>query len=411
MPMLPSSSPSSAPPQRWGWLGWLGIGVLALVPLGVGYWAIADLIQLPALPRCFNARNAQPAQQIYCAEQLASQHETDDLRRAMLLADSVPQSHPLRDESDRLIQVWTTEILRRADAHFQDGELQKAVDLALEVPANVPTSAMAREQVQAWEDLWSNAEDIYRQAEAHMDNQEWERVLALGRRLWQLDNRYWSTTRYQQLMRSLQTARDNAVEQRKAERERDRAPDTVDEFIAQWESQQAEADLERLNTAQQLAQSGDLDDLRQAVRTAQQVLYGTPHYERAQGAIAQWRQQIEIREDRPYLERAQQLASAGNLQAAINEASNIGWGRALYDDARGQIEAWRDRLYQQQIQQQNAELDRMTGISPTPTSPASPAPAQPTEVIPSPQVTPIPNSDVRPVSDEPAYYNTPLQAP
>lgn len=401
-----------APPRRrWGWVKWVGVSGLLVLPVGVSIWALGTLVQLPALPKCFNARHAQPADQIFCAEQLASKQESDDLRRAMLLAHQVPANHPLRRESDRLIQVWSTEILRRGEQEFQAGNLQEAVDLAMQIPSNLSTSAMAREQIQQWEAIWSQGEELYRQAEAHIDNQDWFQVLAVGRQLWQLENDFWATTRYQQLMRSLQTAREESKDKKFSRSNFNRQPNTVDEFIAQWEQQQDREDAVRLQQAQQLAQAGDVEDLRMAVAAAQQVLYGTARYEQAQTAIAQWRQQIETIEDRPYLDRAQQLASEGNLQAAINEASNIGWGRALYGDARDRMADWRDRIYAQQLQQQTLELERLTqtpvlppsGMGSSTPSQAFPpttgaTPAVPTELVPLPSANP----SVLPVSDDPS---------
>lgn len=397
--------------RRWGWVKWLGVSGLLVLPVGVSIWAFGTLVQLPALPKCFNARHAQPADQIFCAEQLASKQESEDLRRAMLLAHQVSADHPLRKESDRLIQIWSTEILRRGELAFQAGNLQEAVDLAMQIPSNLPTSAMARKQIQEWEAIWSQGEDLYRQAEAHIDNQEWFQVLAVGRQLWQLENDFWATTRYQQLMRSLQTAREENKDKKFTRSNFNRQPETVDEFIAQWEQQQDREDAARLQQAQQLAQAGNVEDLRMAVAAAQQVLYGTARYEQAQTAIAQWRQQIETIEDRPYLDRAQQLASEGNLQAAINEASNVGWGRALYGDARDRMADWRDRIYAQQLQQQTLDLERMTqtpvlpasglgsSVSPQSFPPATGVlPVTPTDRLPLPPANPI----VIPVSDEPS---------
>ena len=73
---------------------------------------------------------------------------------------------------------------------------------------------------------------------------------------------------------------------------------------------------------------------------------GSEGYEEAQTMISSWRQQMEVMEDRPHLDRAMALARKDNeadLQAAINEANQIGWGRALYDEANSQTERWRDR--------------------------------------------------------------------
>ena len=58
-------------------------------------------------------------------------------------------------------------------------------------------------------------------------------------------------------------------------------------------------------------------------------------------------------EDRPYLDRAEQLAmleDTNSLQAAVTEASQIRRGRALYREAQSKISAWTESI--QKIQDQ-----------------------------------------------------------
>jgi len=421
MDCVPNQSSDSAdmdleltppPPRRGGgWVFWLLAPGLLLLPVGVAFFALSDLVQLPALPKCFNARQAPPTDQIYCAKQLASRHDTEHLRRAILLANEIAPNHPLRREGDRLIEVWTSEILRRAEEEFQKGNLQGAIDIAQEVPPRVPTYQQVRETIQAWEDLWATAEDLYQQGRLAIDQENWYDVLAVGRRLLQLDNRYWTTERYQALMTQLQTARDN---QKKDPRKKNKiarsatatqSPETVEDFLTQWEREQEREDQARLQRARQYAQSGSVEGLQTAIAEAQQILYGTSSYDAAQQAIAQWREQAETLTDLPYLDRAQQLANQGDLQGAINEASNIGWGRALYGEARDRIDIWRDQVYQQEIEQRNAELERITGrpiVRPTvppPSSTPPPLPDTPLPPLPEPSIAAPSYAPTVPVSN------------
>lgn len=389
----------SAPVRRyqWGWVSWVVASGLLLLPAGVAFFALTELMQIPALPKCFNARQAPPAHQIYCAEQLASKHDTDSLRKAILLASAVDRSHPLRDESDRLVNVWTQEILRRAEVEFQKGNLQGAIEIAEQVPSRVRAYQQVEERVQAWEELWQTAEDLYQQGQSAIEQENWYEVLSVGRRLLQLDNRYWTTERYRELMRQLQVARDNQRNNKNknkiAQSALTKPPEDVEDFLTQWEREQEQEDRARLQQARQQAQSGDLEALRGAIAQAQGILYGTDSYDEAQEAIAQWRQQLETLEDRPYLDRAQQLASQGDLQAAINEASNVGWGRALHGEARGYIDTWRDQAYQQETQRRNAEIERITG-RPAVIPASSPLPIQSTTPAQTPYLNPPPSPGV-----------------
>jgi hypothetical protein len=56
---------------------------------------------------------------------------------------------------------------------------------------------------------------------------------------------------------------------------------------------------------------------------------------------------VETIEDRPYLERAEQIAvneDIASLQKAITEASQIPYGRALYPAAQKKIRLWRAKI-------------------------------------------------------------------
>jgi hypothetical protein len=322
------------------------MSVLLSLPLGVVVWALGNLIYLPALPRCFNARNAPPSDQLYCAEQIASGQRTEDLRRAMVVVNGVPREHPLRDDSDRLINFWGREILRRAAEEFDAGNLQTAVELAMQIPHQVDMRNRAVETVREWEDAWADAEDLYQQAEDYLDAGAWLRALETSRQLLQIDNQYWSTTRYRELIRTIQTSRET---QQREDEKRDakaansgvgREDDTVDDFISRWEEDQERDDRARLQQARELANGGTVDGLRSAIAEAQQILYGTDSYDQAQQAIARWRSDIDRIQDQPYLDRAAQLASAGDWDGAIEEARNVSWDSHLYEEARDRISEW-----------------------------------------------------------------------
>ncbi|MBD1911383.1 MULTISPECIES: hypothetical protein [unclassified Leptolyngbya] len=387
---------TSARRRPWGWQSWVVVSGLLILPAGVAFFALTELMQIPAVPQCFNARQSPPSHQIYCAEQLASKHDTESLRRAILLANAIDRKHPLRDEGDRLINIWAQEILRRAEAEFQNGNLQGAIDIAQQVPSRIRPYQQVQQTVQAWEDLWQTAEELYQQGQTAIEQEEWYEALSVGRRLLQLDNRYWTTERYRELMRQLQVARDNQKNNKNkpkiAQSPPSAPPANVEDFLSQWEREQEEEDRSRLQRAQQQAQSGDVEALKAAIAEAQGILYGTDSYDTAQQAIAQWRQQMETLEDRPYIERAQQLANQGDLQGAISEASNVSWGRALYGEARGYIDTWRDQAYQQEAQRRNAEMERI--IRPSAIPAATPIPAQSTTSTPTTQRNPSPSPGV-----------------
>jgi len=113
-------------------------------------------------------------------------------------------------------------------------------------------------------------------------------------------------------------------------------------LIANWEVEIQ--DVARLETARTIASQGRIEDLRAAIVEAQLVSANSARASEARTEINRWRNQVETIEDRPILERAEQLVWRSNdinaLQAAISEARQIREGRALYSEAQRRIRQW-----------------------------------------------------------------------
>lgn len=128
------------------------------------------------------------------------------------------------------------------------------------------------------------------------------------------------------------------------------------QLISNWQLEIQ--DVRVLDQARQLAQPGTSGDLNAAIAEAQRIPFGNPRRTEAEKAISEWTGQIETAEDQPYLDRAEQYASNGDaasIQAAIAEASKISPGRALYSKANQRIDQWNLQIQQTQDQPQ---LDR-----------------------------------------------------
>ncbi|MDV2999845.1 MAG: hypothetical protein N5P05_001451 [Chroococcopsis gigantea SAG 12.99] len=102
-------------------------------------------------------------------------------------------------------------------------------------------------------------------------------------------------------------------------------------------------DLEKLEIAQKLAIGGAIKDLQAAIKKAQEILSGHPRYNEAQGEINRWVAQIQVIEDKPFLDQARESALPGDidsLKSAINTANKIGPNRALYSEAQRDVGNW-----------------------------------------------------------------------
>ena len=115
-------------------------------------------------------------------------------------------------------------------------------------------------------------------------------------------------------------------------------------FIAEWEDRiETIEDQPIMAKAEEFAIAGDLEE---AIAQAGTIEEGRALHDEAKAAIEGWVDEIQIAEDRPLLARAESLAARGSLTAAIDLASQIWPGRALYPEASASIAIWdRERAY------------------------------------------------------------------
>ncbi len=454
-PLPPSINPPPDKLPKWlkNWVLWWGGA--GLISSGVGIIAISMLLKLPAAPNCpaIFWPLATATVRMHCAEVAANKQTVKDLLAAIALVQALPNNHPLRAEINKSIQLWTTDILDLGDRAFQAGKLPDAIVIARKIPENVPNYQVVEEKIASWEATWKQAETYYQEAEAQLPQRDWHEAFMAAVRLLNVGNDYWATTKYEELNRLIETAKEDANNLDKAIALGDRggldnilaaiklaqeigtssysyqdaqilipklgqemldlaqsALDRKDadeaisianqipastnlqlaardfvtiaeawrsawldnvsglegaiaiaqkiaqdrplynkaqELIALWQLEIE--DVAHLQRARELAQGGTIGDLTAAIAQAEVIPDNNPRAIEARGEVNRWRTKVETIEDRPYLVRAEELASSedtGSLQAAINEASQIGKGRALYSQARRKIRSW-----QQQIEQ------------------------------------------------------------
>ena len=113
-------------------------------------------------------------------------------------------------------------------------------------------------------------------------------------------------------------------------------------LIAYWaEEVQRIEDEPFMVRAKDLAKSGKIPDLKLAIAQARHVQLGRSLRGSAQDWIATWRSQIEVIEDQPILAQAQAFGRQGKLSEAIDAASRIKAKRALYPEAQAAVVGWR----------------------------------------------------------------------
>ncbi|MGD1929578.1 MAG: hypothetical protein ACFB12_11770 [Leptolyngbyaceae cyanobacterium] len=132
-----------------------------------------------------------------------------------------------------------------------------------------------------------------------------------------------------------------------------------------------------LNAANQLATN---DQLREAIAKAEEIQDDRALYEQAQAMVQDWMRTLQIEEDSPILEQAKSLAYEGSLTQAINLAAQIGPGRALYREARNAIDLWeaeRAYIWKLEAEEAAAESEDNNGSDPESDAPGSEPASQP----------------------------------
>ena len=449
-------APPVTPKQkRQGWLkNWMFWAALAgLISGGAGLISVAMLLKLPAAPNCPSIfwPMASASVRLHCAQVAANKQTVNDLLQAIALVQALPKDHPWRPEINRFLEQWSLDILDIGDEAFQAGKLQEAIAIARKVPQDVPAYQLVEKRIDGWQSMWSQAEAIYKEAEAELREQHWHQAFMAAVRLLNVDNNYWTTTKYEELNNRIETTREDSNKLAKAQRlaqtgsldnllEATKLADSIgsnsyiyqdvkdalvgfgrklldmaqemldkrdfqeaiaianqipastslqseaqdfvtiaeawqsagsgtvpsleaaiataqklgsdrplynkaQELITRWQLEME--DIAHLERARGLAQQGTVGDLTAAIKEAELIRDTNPRASEAQQEINRWRQRVETIEDSPYLDRAENLAVGENvnsLSAAIDEASHIASGRALYREAQSKIRTWTQKI-------------------------------------------------------------------
>ncbi|AFZ13545.1 hypothetical protein Cri9333_2689 [Crinalium epipsammum PCC 9333] len=125
------------------------------------------------------------------------------------------------------------------------------------------------------------------------------------------------------------------------------ARNQVNRWVVQVETIEDQPLLDR---AEQMASFGNIDSLQNAIAQANQIRRGRALYQQAQGKVQDWAQQVQRMQDQPVLDQAETQASLGNLSKAISVAQQIRPGRLLYGEAKDKVRRWLDQLQRSQDQ-------------------------------------------------------------
>lgn len=268
------------------------------------YWENTKYVELTA--RIRQAR--KDGKKLNQARDLEEKGGFDNLAEAIKLAGEIQQTSYLYQASQKLIVELGGEILDLALVKLDEGDWQQAIRMV----GNVPQS----------ESLQKMAEDLVVLARAHSPAE----LGSVG-------------------------GIEDAVRRAKEIGPKRPLYDRAQRLINRWEREIG--DVASIEEGEKLARRGRVSDLRAAIAKLRTIPSSNPRALEARGLIASWSSDIEKIEDAPLLEKADRLASFGDvdsLQGAIASASRIAQGRILYQDAQTKIQNWTGRIERYQDQ-------------------------------------------------------------
>lgn len=294
------------------------------------------------------------------AKALADQGGLSNLLAAIKLVEEVKSSSPLYHKAQLMMVDLGRDMLALAEAVLDQRDYEGAIDVVRQIPDQAGLQAevkdfklLAEAQAQAWGGSIDDIEAaIVRAQKIEHDRPLYRRAQELVV-YWQLE-----IQDIQRLAAARQIAQAGTVSDlRAAIAEAQLIPSSnprgqeAQQAIDQWTATiQTIEDRPYLDRAEQWANRGDVDSLQLAINEANQIGQGRALYDEASERIASWQNQIERIQDQPLLNQARYLASAGNLIAAIDLAEQITAGRALYDEAQADIQSWSSQLQRNQDQ-------------------------------------------------------------
>ena len=275
-----------------------------LLDSGNTFWESAKYEELTKVIQATRAEGNK----LVKARNTASDGSLDNLVTGIKLAQGIGQNSYLYQSANKLIAEFSKKIMAIAQKRLQAGDWQQATAIVNQIPE----AGNLKEQIQDFNLLASaTAQGVTGSVDGLSKAIEIAQKLNSGRPL------------YKQ----------------------------AQDLVGRW--QQEMADVKVLDLASRLAAPGGVNDLKAAIAQLQTVPESNPRRAEVRSQISRLSRQIELLEDSPYLQRANDLANTGDpnsLEAAVAQASRIAQGRALYGEAQGKIQAWIER--RQRLQDQ-----------------------------------------------------------
>jgi hypothetical protein len=314
------------------------------------YWTTTKYDQLNRL--IVSAR--EDGDKLAKAKGFAENRGVDNLLKAIQLAESVQQDSYVYQKAQEVLPEFGRKMLELAQAKLDRRDADEAIAIAQKIPLSTKLQpetqgfiTLAEAQKNAWLGTTAGLEAAITQAQeidASKPVYEKAQTLIAG---WQLEIQDVAHLEKARGLASLGSINDYAAAITEAQlipANNPRGQEARKE-IASWVAQiQTIEDRPYLDRAEQAAMLEDVNSLQAAIAEASQIRRGRALYREARSKIGTWTGKIQRIEDQPYLDRAKDLANAGDLPSAIATAQQIASGRALSGEAQAAIDDWQGQI-------------------------------------------------------------------
>ncbi|NCJ06196.1 hypothetical protein GS597_06620 [Synechococcales cyanobacterium C] len=319
--------------------------VRELVELGSDHWqeqANRLTAEITVEQAAFRELNA--------AGDIAAYGRVEDLTEAIYRANKIAPERLARQAVERRIDEWSQELLEIAEYFQAIGEQNRAIAAAEQIPPDTSVYAKAQAYVQhsraqsaaepgqfwSYVQAWALASQVEAEStlkpEAQTQVQEWQQAI---QNLGQIQLAKWFAG-FDQIF-AYRLAMDHVALVTPEQPRRIEAQT----LLANWRNQvDAFTDRQFIARGQQFASMNTLAGLKAALIEVSKIAQGRPLRSQARNLLAEWQAAIERIEDQPILDQARRLAESGDLDAAIQVAERISFGRSLYGDAQAEIGGW-----------------------------------------------------------------------
>ena len=314
------------------------------------YWASIKYDQLNRL--ITSAR--EDGDKLAKAENLSQSGNVDNLLKAIKIAESIQKDSYVYQKAQEAIPKFGRTMLELAQKNLDRRDADQAISIAQQIPLSTGLQsetedfiAIAEAQRNAWIGTVAGLETAIAQAQQIDPSRAvYDKAQQLIAR-WQLEIEDVSKLEKARTLASQGTINDLTAAIAQAQQIPNSNPraEEAREEINGWVAQvQTIEDRPYLERAEEIALLEDINSLQAAITEASQIRRGRALYREAQRKIALWTAKIQRIEDQPYLDQARDLASSGNLPAAISVAQQIPSGRALSGEAQAAIDDWRAQI-------------------------------------------------------------------